>query len=92
MSEIFRVPECNWERLEEKVEQLAKRAVKLGLVPPSLDVWHTQDVPLVYSIEDDAEQEKHHPGPNDDDHRLAGDILAQVAHQVRSQGGRQPHW
>lgn len=42
----YRVPENNWTVLNERIDKLARKAVKLGLTPPVLTETGTEDVPL----------------------------------------------
>lgn len=53
-SNEYRVPEANWLILNEKIDKLARKAIKLGLTPPVLTETGTEDVPLFSVVQHDG--------------------------------------
>lgn len=43
----YRIPDCNLSVLQERIEKLARRAAKLGLTPPVLNITGYEDIPVV---------------------------------------------
>ena len=52
----FRVPECNLEKLLANIKKLEKRAVKLGLVPPTIQQEGHEDVPLIINRNSESKE------------------------------------